>query len=484
MTPDPRTTRILELVAEYARDRHAPQPFDPSAPRVPCSGRVFGAEEVVELVRSSLDFWLTHGPEAAAFERRLREVTGHRHALLVNSGSSANLLALTALTSPRLRDRRLVPGDEVITVAAGFPTTVNPIIQNGLVPVFVDVTLPEYNIDVTRLEAAVSDRTRAVMVAHTLGNPFDLDAVAAFCRRHGLWLVEDCCDALGSTWHGRSVGTFGDLATLSFYPAHQITLGEGGAVLTDRPLLKKVVESFRDWGRDCWCEPGAENTCGQRFSCQHGSLPFGSDHKYVYSHLGYNLKATDMQAAIGLAQLDRLESFVATRRTNHAFLREALAPHADVLVLPDPTPGAEPCWFGFAVTVRPDAGFTPPRPRHPPARARDRLAPADGRKPAAPARLRGRHAPRCRRPRDDRPDRRALVLDRLLPRPRPRRARVCGRDLRGVPRRLRRPRGLIDPARRSGAMQPCRPPRRPRRGGSPRRCGRPGRGAGARRSGG
>jgi CDP-6-deoxy-D-xylo-4-hexulose-3-dehydrase len=358
MTPDPRTTRILELVAEYARERHAPQPFDLSAPRVPCSGRVFGAEEVVELVRSSLDFWLTHGPEAAAFERRLGAVTGHRHALLVNSGSSANLLALTALTSPRLRDRRLVPGDEVITVAAGFPTTVNPIIQNGLVPVFVDVTLPEYNIDVTRLEAALSDRTRAVMVAHTLGNPFDLDTVAAFCKRHGLWLVEDCCDALGSTWHGRSVGTFGDLATLSFYPAHQITLGEGGAVLTDRPMLKKVVESFRDWGRDCWCEPGAENTCGQRFACQHGSLPFGSDHKYVYSHMGYNLKATDMQAAIGLAQLDRLESFVATRRTNHAFLREALAPHADVLILPEPTPGAEPCWFGFTVTVRPAAGFT------------------------------------------------------------------------------------------------------------------------------
>ena len=358
MTPDPRTTRILELVAEYARDRHSPRAFDPSAPHVPCAGRVFGEEEVVELVRSSLDFWLTAGPEAAAFERKLRGITGHRHALLVNSGSSANLLALSALTSPRLRDRRLRPGDEVITVAAGFPTTVNPILQNGLVPVFVDVTLPEYNIDVARLEGAVSDRTRAVMVAHTLGNPFDLDAVKAFCERHGLWLVEDCCDALGSTWHGRQVGTFGDLATLSFYPAHQITLGEGGAVLTNRPMLKKLVESFRDWGRDCWCEPGAENTCGQRFSCQHGSLPYGSDHKYVYSHLGYNLKATDMQAAIGLAQLDRLPSFVAARRRNHAFLREALAPHADVLMLPAETPGAETCWFGFAITVRPDAGFT------------------------------------------------------------------------------------------------------------------------------
>jgi CDP-4-dehydro-6-deoxyglucose reductase, E1 len=357
MTPDHRTTRILELVAEYARNRHAPAAFDPSAPRVPCSGRVFGEEEVVELVRASLDFWLTAGPEAVAFERRLRGVTGHRHALLVNSGSSANLLALSALTSPRLRDRRLRPGDEVITVAAGFPTTVNPILQNGLVPVFVDVTLPEYNIDVARLEDARSERTRAVMVAHTLGNPFDLDAVSAFCERHGLWLVEDCCDALGSTWHGRNVGTFGDLATLSFYPAHQITLGEGGAVLTDRPALKKLVESFRDWGRDCWCEPGAENTCGRRFSCQHGALPYGSDHKYVYSHVGYNLKATDMQAAIGLAQLDRLESFVAARRRNHAFLREALAPHADVLTLPRATAGADPSWFGFAITVRPDAGF-------------------------------------------------------------------------------------------------------------------------------
>jgi CDP-4-dehydro-6-deoxyglucose reductase, E1 len=358
MTPDPRTARILELVAEHARERHTPPAFDPSAPRVPCSGRVFGEEEVVELVRSSLDFWLTAGPEAAAFERRLRGVTGHRHALLVNSGSSANLLALSALTSPRLRGRRLRPGDEVITVAAGFPTTVNPILQNGLVPVFVDVTLPEYNIDVSRLEEAFSERTRAVVVAHTLGNPFDLGAVSAFCERHGLWLVEDCCDALGSTWQGRRVGTFGDLATLSFYPAHQITLGEGGAVLTNRPMLKKLVESFRDWGRDCWCLPGDENTCGQRFSCQHGSLPYGSDHKYVYSHLGYNLKATDMQAAIGLAQLDRLESFVAARRRNHAFLREALAAHADVLLLPEEAPDTEPSWFGFAITVRPDAGFS------------------------------------------------------------------------------------------------------------------------------
>jgi len=349
--------RILDLVREYAGERHPPRAFDPENPSVPCSGRVFGPEEVTELVRTSLDFWLTAGPEATAFERRLRGVTGHRHALLVNSGSSANLLAVSALTSPRLGERRLRPGDEVITVAAGFPTTVNPLVQNGLVPVFVDVTLPTYNIDVSMLEAARSERTRAVVVAHTLGNPFDLDAVSEFCRRHDLFLIEDCCDALGSTWRGTHVGAHGDLATLSFYPAHQITLGEGGAVLTNRPALKKIVESFRDWGRDCWCEPGRENTCGKRFCGQHGSLPYGTDHKFVYSHLGYNLKATDMQAAIGLAQLDRLEGFGAARRRNHAALCAGLAEHADVLVLPEATPGADPSWFGFALTVRADAGF-------------------------------------------------------------------------------------------------------------------------------
>ena len=358
MSIDPGLNQILELVERYAEQRHAPREFDPSEPRVPCSGRVYGAEEVVELVRSSLDFWLTAGPEAAAFEKKLRGVTGHRHALLVNSGSSANLLAAVALCSPRLRDRRLRRGDEVITVAAGFPTTVNPIVQNGLVPVFVDVTLPTYNIDVARLEEAVSDRTRAVMVAHTLGNPFDLDVVTEFCQRHGLFLVEDCCDALGSTWHGQHVGTFGDVATCSFYPAHQITLGEGGAVLVNRPILKKIVESIRDWGRDCWCEPGQENTCGKRFTGQHGDLPYGSDHKFVYSHLGYNLKATDLQAAIGLVQLDRLPDFVARRRANHAALLRELRRHDDVLILPAETPGAETCWFGFAITIRPEAGFT------------------------------------------------------------------------------------------------------------------------------
>src|SRR4051795_9677007 len=301
MTSDQRALQILDLVAEYARERHAPPSFDPAAPRVPCSGRVFGPEEVVELVRTSLDFWLTAGPEASVFERALARRTGHRHALLVNSGSSANLLALTALTSPKLGDRRLVAGDEVITVAAGFPTTVNPIIQNGLVPVFVDVTLPSYNVDVAALEAAVSDRTRAVVLAHTLGNPFNLDAVVDVCRRHGLMLVEDCCDALGATYHGKPVGTFGDLATLSFYPAHQITTGEGGAVLTNRGSMRRVAESIRDWGRDCWCASGCDNTCGKRFAQQHGKLPFGYDHKYVYSEVGYNLKATDLQAAVGAA---------------------------------------------------------------------------------------------------------------------------------------------------------------------------------------
>ncbi len=358
MSPQPSADQILSLVGEYAADRHRPRPFDPDNPRVPASGRVFGPEEVVELVRTSLDFWLTAGPEASVFERSLARRTGHRHALLVNSGSSANLLALTALTSPKLGSRRLVPGDEVITVAAGFPTTVNPIIQNGLVPVFVDVTLPSYNIEVAALDGALSARTRAVMVAHTLGNPFDLDAVTAFCGKHDLYLIEDCCDALGSTWRDRHVGTFGDVATLSFYPAHQITLGEGGAVLTNRPKLKKLVESFRDWGRDCWCEPGCADTCGKRFTQQFGTLPYGYDHKFVYSHVGYNLKATDMQAAIGTVQLSRLDDFVARRRRNHAALRDALAAHEEHLILPEEAPEAHTSWFGFAVTVRPEAPYT------------------------------------------------------------------------------------------------------------------------------
>jgi CDP-4-dehydro-6-deoxyglucose reductase, E1 len=358
MSDAPSLDQILADVAAYAAAHHSTPAFDPDRPLVPVSGKVFGPEEVRELVRTSLDFWLTAGPETAAFERRLAGTMGLRNALMVNSGSSANLAAISALCSPFLGERRLVPGDEVITVAAGFPTTVNPITQNGLVPVFVDVTLPTYNIDVSMLEAARSERTHAVVIAHTLGNPFDLAAVSEFCRRHELFLIEDCCDALGSRYDGRSVGSYGDLATLSFYPAHQITTGEGGAVLTDRPRFRRIVESLRDWGRDCWCDSGCDDTCGRRFTQQFGTLPYGYDHKYVYSQLGYNLKATDMQAAIGLAQLDRLAGFVERRRANHAYLREALAAHEDLLVLPDATERSEPSWFGFAVTVRPDAGRT------------------------------------------------------------------------------------------------------------------------------
>jgi CDP-6-deoxy-D-xylo-4-hexulose-3-dehydrase len=353
----PSAEDILALVAEYAAERHAQRQFDPDQPSVPVSGKVFGPEEVVELVRASLDFWLTAGPETKRFERALAHRAGLRHALMVNSGSSANLAAITALTSPLMGERRLRPGDEVLTVAAGFPTTVNPIIQNGLVPVFVDVELPTHNVDCSALEAAVSDRTRAVVLAHTLGNPFDLAAVTDLCRRRDLLLVEDCCDALGATYDGRPVGTFGDLATLSFYPAHQITTGEGGAVLTNRGVLKRIVEIVRDWGRDCWCDPGCDNTCGKRFAQRFGTLPAGYDHKYVYSHLGYNLKATDMQAAVGLAQLHRIDGFVAARRRNHEYLHAALADMQDLLILPEATPGSQPSWFGFAITVRADAPF-------------------------------------------------------------------------------------------------------------------------------
>jgi len=325
---------------------------------VPVSGKVIDGADLRSVVDSDLDCWFTTGRFAKAFEKKLARFIGVSGCSLVNSGSSANLVALTALTSPKLGDRRLMPGDEVITVAAGFPTTVNPIIQNNLVPVFLDVTLPTLEVDVSQLESALSSRTRAIMIAHTLGNPFDLDAVMAFARKHMLWVVEDCCDALGSTYRGQKVGTFGDLATLSFYPAHHITMGEGGAVLTNTPLLQTLVESFRDWGRDCWCEPGVDNTCGKRFDWELGSLPCGYDHKYTYSHIGYNLKATDMQAALGLSQLDHLEHFIQSRRDNFRYLREALKPLQDVLMLPIATEGADPSWFGFPLGVRPDAPFT------------------------------------------------------------------------------------------------------------------------------
>jgi CDP-6-deoxy-D-xylo-4-hexulose-3-dehydrase len=350
--------RILALVAEYHAAAFPERPFIPGETPVPVSGRVFGAREVQTLVESGLDFWLTAGRFAAQFERAFARDMGVRHAILVNSGSSANLVALSCLTSPSLGDARLKPGDEVITVAAGFPTTVNPIVQNNLVPVFVDVHLPTYGVDVTQLEPARSERTRAVMIAHTLGNPFDLDAVTAFCREHQLYLIEDCCDAVGATYGGKGVGTFGDLATVSFYPAHHITMGEGGAVLTKAPALKRLAESFRDWGRDCWCDPGKDNTCGKRFDWCLGSLPPGYDHKYTYSHIGYNLKLTDMQAAVGVAQLERLPGFVEARRRNFAYLRDALSELEDVLLLPQATPNSDPSWFGFPLIVRPGAPFT------------------------------------------------------------------------------------------------------------------------------
>ena len=343
---------IRRLTAEYHRLAFQRGEFRPGEDPVPVSGMVFDADEMEHLVDASLDFWLTTGRFADQFEREFPRFVGVRECSLVNSGSSANLLALTALTSPELKERRLMPGDEVITVAAGFPTTVNPIVQNGLVPVFLDVTVPSCNIDVSRLEEAVGPRTRAIMIAHTLGNPFDLGAVTAFVKRHNLWFVEDSCDAMGATYNGRNIGTFGDLATVSFYPAHHITMGEGGAVLTNSPKLRDIVESFRDWGRDCWCAPGKENTCGTRFESQFGQLPHGYDHKYTYSHVGYNLKLTDLQAAVGVAQLKKLPKFIARRRENFALLHSMLQDCREHLVLPEWLPESEPSWFGYPITVR------------------------------------------------------------------------------------------------------------------------------------
>ena len=350
--------RILDLVGEYCAAAFPAREFVPGSSTVPIAGKVFDAAEMRSLVDSALDFWLTTGRFTDQFEREFARWGGVRDCLLVNSGSSANLLAISALTSPKLGDRRLVAGDEVIAVAAGFPTTVNPILQNALVPVFVDVTLPTYNVDIAQLDAALSPRTRALILAHTLGNPFDLAAVTAFARKHGLWLIEDCCDAVGSTYRGRKVGTFGDLATTSFYPAHHITMGEGGAVLTSQPLLASIVESLRDWGRDCWCQPGCDNTCGKRFDWRLGGLPHGYDHKYTYSHVGYNLKATDMQAAVGVAQLRKLDGFIEARRRNFAALREGLGGLEEFFILPEATAGSEPSWFGFPIAVREEAPFT------------------------------------------------------------------------------------------------------------------------------
>jgi len=349
--------QILELVAEYQRAAFPSGNFVPGKTPVPVSGKVFDAAELQYLVDSSLDFWLTTGRFAEKFEHEFARFFGLRHAILVNSGSSANLLALACLTSPKLGGRRLRPGDEVITVAAAFPTTVNPIVQNRLVPVFVDVAIPTYSVEVSQLESAISSRTRAVIFAHTLGNPFDLSTVTSFVKKYDLWFVEDCCDAVGGTYQGRHVGTFGDLATVSFYPAHHITMGEGGCVLTDRPQLRNLVQSFRDWGRDCWCETGKQNTCGKRFQWQLGELPGGYDHKYIYSHIGYNLKLTDMQAAVGVAQLQKLPNFIQRRRRNFAALYEGLKSYEDFFILPQATEGAEPSWFGFPITVREDAPF-------------------------------------------------------------------------------------------------------------------------------
>jgi CDP-6-deoxy-D-xylo-4-hexulose-3-dehydrase len=348
-------SQILGLVREYHDAEFPATEFRPGETQIHFAGRVFDERELVNLVDASLDFWLTTGRYADDFEHKFARLFGLRHALLVNSGSSANLVALSCLTSRKLGKRRLRPGDEVITVASSFPTTVNPIVQNGLVPVFVDVDIPTYNIDAEMLEEALSDRTRAIMVAHTLGNPFDLDTVTAFAREHNLWLIEDCCDALGSTYRGRMVGTFGDLASVSFYPAHHITMGEGGCVLTNTGRLKVLAESFRDWGRDCWCAPGKENTCGKRFDHQLGELPHGYDHKYIYSHIGYNLKLTDMQAAVGVAQLEKLEYFTRARRHNFRLLYEGLQDLQEHLILPEATAHSDPSWFGFPLALREDS---------------------------------------------------------------------------------------------------------------------------------
>lgn len=344
--------RLVEEYAEIALDRPS---FEPGKSVVPPSGKLIGAQELKLMVEASLDGWLTTGRFNDIFEKELAAYIGVKHLITVNSGSSANLIAFSTLTSPKLGDRAIRKGDEVIGVAAGFPTTVNPIIQFGAVPVLLDVEIGTYNIDVARLEEALSPRTKAVMLAHTLGNPFNISVIKAFCEKHGLWLIEDTCDALGSTYNGQKVGTFGDIGTLSFYPAHHITMGEGGAVFMNDPELKLIAESFRDWGRDCYCRPGEDNTCGIRFAQKLGSLPTGYDHKYTYSHLGYNLKITDMQAACGVGQMKRVHEFVQARKDNFRYLWDNLADMQDVLILPQATEGGDPSWFGFPITLRDNA---------------------------------------------------------------------------------------------------------------------------------
>jgi CDP-6-deoxy-D-xylo-4-hexulose-3-dehydrase len=343
---------ISDFVAGEYSKRHPIQKFIPGETTIPVTGKVFGVKEIEFAIQASLDFWLTSGPYSEEFESRFAKLVGMRHAFMVNSGSSANLVALSALTSPKLGDRRLVPGDEVITVAAGFPTTVTPILQNNLVPVYVDIDLQTYVANEKQLEAAISNKTKAIMMAHTLGNPFNLDLVERLAEKHNLWVIEDSCDGLGGTYREKNLGSFGDFSTFSFYPAHHITTGEGGAVLVKKAAHKVIVESIRDWGRDCWCAPGCDNTCLKRYEWKLGELPEGYDHKYTYSHLGYNLKSGDIQAAIGLAQLDRLDTFVAKRKHNWNYLYKNLKNLEEFLILPKPTEHSDPSWFGFAITVK------------------------------------------------------------------------------------------------------------------------------------
>lgn len=357
MSLDSIREEISRLVTKYAAEAYTPSPFVPGRTTIPPSGKLLSDAELRFMVEASLDGWLTSGRFNVEFEKALAKYLGVKYVLTTNSGSSANLLALSALTSKSLGERSLNSGDEVITVAAGFPTTVNPILQNGLVPVFVDVDIPTYNIQVSELESAYSSRTKAVMIAHTLGNPFNLDVVKKFTEKYGLWLIEDCCDALGTKYNGEKVGSFGDIGTLSFYPAHHITMGEGGAIFTRSEELKTLIESFRDWGRDCYCAPACDNTCGKRFSQKLGSLPFGYDHKYTYSQLGYNLKITDMQAACGLAQIEKLPSFVERRKRNFAFLEKKLATLEEFLILPQATENSEPSWFGYPISIKKEANI-------------------------------------------------------------------------------------------------------------------------------